>query len=345
MLPLDSQSHSSTKEVKQHYVTLGSLPSSYSDHDTNILPKVSLSSSTSSISSCSTKHYKTTTTLSDAALPSPSSSRHFYSSNLGRPPGQQQQQQHGKQVRKSISATTGPNQTSSSIMPTASSSYPMTSMTNKTVPMKELQKIIADLKKENFDLKLRLYHLEQLLEKDLEKSWLTEENKRLQMELDERTTQVNTLEQALETFVNNEQKTTLCDASTQTITIGLASLIPSSTSSKSAPLSAPATFNNNNNQCHFFPSDPESFGLTSSIPPPSQTTKGISHPPNTKDWAIMVDRFQNVKIVSPKPPKSKYGTTEQNDRISGWIDRIPFPSFLSNDPLSNNTSSSSSSNK
>ncbi|KAG2218547.1 hypothetical protein INT45_013985 [Circinella minor] len=101
---------------------------------------------------------------------SSSSSRRFYRlTSLGRPPG----------LPKLATFPTSPSnpgsydQQQQSLSTYSNSSYHNNH--NKTAPFKEVEKMIADLKKENFDLKLRLFHM----------NWLEQENERLSLALEE----------------------------------------------------------------------------------------------------------------------------------------------------------------
>ncbi|CAO3599162.1 unnamed protein product [Absidia cylindrospora] len=280
-----------------------------------------------SLSSSSTLHYKASTMADPHSRSSSSNnSRHFYSSGLGRPPG--------SQAKRKTTPT-----------PTPSSSFPMTSSPSKTIPMKELQKIIADLKKENFDLKLRLYHLEQQAEKDMDKYWLMDENQRLQLELDDRTMQMEKLEQTMTLMQQQQQQqktpssssssssssSVSCDASTQ-VTFPPTSnrsnhqTIDTSSSSASrshvaqtSPFSAPVL--------PTFPADPASFGLPTSS---ALSASAVAHNKNI-DVATMVDRFQHVQLASPKVNR-RSSTSADDGRVTGWLDKIPIPSFMSSPP-------------
>lgn len=79
-----------------------------------------------SVRSSSTRHSRTLTDRPRSSSSS-SSSRHFYASSLGRPPGQYNGQ-----------TTTTPLATPT---PIASSSFPLASSSNKTIPVKEIQKV------------------------------------------------------------------------------------------------------------------------------------------------------------------------------------------------------------
>ncbi|ORZ18123.1 hypothetical protein BCR42DRAFT_450640 [Absidia repens] len=321
-----------------------------------------------SLSSSSTLHYKASTMADPHSRSSSSNnSRHFYSSGLGRPPG--------CQAKRKTTPT-----------PTPSSSFPMISSPSKTIPMKELQKIIADLKKENFDLKLRLYHLEQQAEKDMDKYWLMDENQRLQLELDDRTMQMEKLEQTISLMQQQKQQektspsssssssSSPCDASTQVTfpppppsnrSNHQASTIDTSSESRShvaqiSPFSAPVL--------PTFPADPASFGLptssalsTSAVA--SATTSRTTASSRTKniDVAAMVDRFQHVQLASPKVNRRSSSSAavataaaavtashkppvvvdeQDHGRVTGWLDKIPIPSFMSSPPASTPSSSS-----
>ncbi|KAI8337664.1 hypothetical protein BC941DRAFT_470552 [Chlamydoabsidia padenii] len=250
----------------------------------------------------------------------PRSSRHYYSSSLGRPPGQ-----HNVQ-------TTTPVATPA---PIASSSFPLASSA-KTIPVKEIQKLVTDLKKENFDLKLRLYHTEQQLEKDKDKCRLEEENDRLRMELELQKERMEYLEQVI--LENHHHQTQSCDASTQTtsskndmtttksmthklrITTPAEPITLTSSSSLSSSSLSPTTSNSNS----YFPSDPASFGLTSS----SSSLARQNHPSHNKvEIANIVDQFQNVKLHSPRSRQYKQPSPnhDHHGRVSGWLERIIFP--------------------
>ncbi|KAI8373604.1 hypothetical protein EDC96DRAFT_498922 [Choanephora cucurbitarum] len=87
----------------------------------------------------------------------------------------------------------------------------------KIAPMKEVEKMMADLKKENFDLKLRLYHLENLLNKD--STDLRDQNHKLRTQLEQKTRRIQTMEreiQALLERVNLNDPPTVVSIATQT---------------------------------------------------------------------------------------------------------------------------------
>ncbi|KAI9280509.1 hypothetical protein BY458DRAFT_584402 [Sporodiniella umbellata] len=96
-----------------------------------------------------------------------STSRHYehFSYNFGKPPG-------SEKLKKAKRLSKG-----SSVMPVG---YCI----QKIAPMKELEKMMADLKKENFDLKLRLYHSETILAKDYTTYQLSRENSKLRTSLE-----------------------------------------------------------------------------------------------------------------------------------------------------------------
>ncbi|KAI9010961.1 hypothetical protein CLU79DRAFT_772104 [Phycomyces nitens] len=118
----------------------GSLKT-FGERDDGSVISIPLASPESSSSSSSAKI--------SLSHPSP---RRFHSSHLGRPPGTRQ--------------------TNTSVKRPPSISH--TSPVHKTTPMKELEKMMADVKKENFDLKLRIYHLEEIMVKDVDQQLLEE---------------------------------------------------------------------------------------------------------------------------------------------------------------------------
>ncbi|KAI8147556.1 hypothetical protein BJV82DRAFT_664789 [Fennellomyces sp. T-0311] len=69
---------------------------------------------------------------------------------------------------------------------------PVSNNNNKTAPFKELEKMIADLKKENFDLKLRLFHMNRL-EQENEQLTLALEEQRQQRRGNARSVHTQTL--------------------------------------------------------------------------------------------------------------------------------------------------------
>ncbi|KAI8642992.1 hypothetical protein BD408DRAFT_415673 [Parasitella parasitica] len=68
--------------------------------------------------------------------------------------------------------------------------------------MKEVEKLIADLKKENFDLKLRLFHLEDIMTKDLDLYQLKQQNRKLQTHLEVSSKHMESLQQELNILLN-----------------------------------------------------------------------------------------------------------------------------------------------
>ncbi|CEP19766.1 hypothetical protein [Parasitella parasitica] len=72
----------------------------------------------------------------------------------------------------------------------------------KIAPMKEVEKLITDLKKENFDLKLRLYHLEDIMTKDLDLYQLKQQNRKLQTHLEVSSRHMEILQQELDMLLN-----------------------------------------------------------------------------------------------------------------------------------------------
>ncbi|KAI9484430.1 hypothetical protein BDB00DRAFT_855674 [Zychaea mexicana] len=110
--------------------------------------------------------------LSVSSSGSSSGRRFFRPTSLGRPPGL---------TKPATYSVPPPINTTRSSSSSSNSSYDYQQTpsvgghNNKTAPFKELQKMIADLKKENFDLKLRLFHT----------NWLEQENERLASALDD----------------------------------------------------------------------------------------------------------------------------------------------------------------
>ncbi|SAL97488.1 hypothetical protein [Absidia glauca] len=305
-------------------------------------PEALTTSPNLSVRSSSTRHSRTLPDRPRSSSSSSSSSRHFYASSLGRPPGQYSGQ-----------TTTTPIATPT---PIASSSFPLASSSNKTIPVKEIQKagnqlLVTDLKKENFDLKLQLYHTKQQLEKDRDKCRLEDDNYRLRMELDDRKRQMEELEQAVLQWQDHyqQQQQHSCDASTQTniavtapmdqglrITAPATPVALTSSSTSSVTSLSPTNLSTNSNS--YFPSDPASFGLTSSSSNVSSSTRqkpsaSPTRPRDKMDIANIVNQFQNVRLHSPKTGHHKYHPSlpdddvddDQHGRVSGWLDRLIFP--------------------
>ncbi|CAO3648732.1 unnamed protein product [Cunninghamella echinulata] len=234
-------------------------------------------------------------------------SRHFHSNPFGLPPGQTTATtaNHNNNTNNSINNNSIKRRSDShSIIPTTSISSPLlTSSSNRTAPLKELQKMITDLKKENFDLKLQLFHLEDSLKKeDIEKCRLLTENKRLNSDLEECLNQKRRLELALdhdiEFLLKNEKHyekeghinydKMYYDASTQTI-----EKEEKDYDSSSSPLY------NNSKHHHLFPTDPASFGLMS-------TRYLHTTQPAIEPFDTIVDQFSSVKLAMPKKPSLNY---------------------------------------
>ncbi|RCI03502.1 hypothetical protein CU098_012691 [Rhizopus stolonifer] len=97
-----------------------------------------------------------------------STSHHYeyFSYNLGKPPGSEK----AKKTKRLPKVT--------------SDIVPVGHCIQKIAPMKELEKMMTDLKKENFDLKLRLYHSETILSRDYNVYQLSQENSKLRTSLE-----------------------------------------------------------------------------------------------------------------------------------------------------------------
>ncbi|KAI8379341.1 uncharacterized protein BYT42DRAFT_613660 [Radiomyces spectabilis] len=250
-----------------------------------------LSPSSSPITSASSIR-KTRSCITDLSLSLSNHSRRFYASNLGRPPGLCNSPRNNKTNRYSMPQPQ-PQQTAS------------TPTHQKTAPMKELQKacvMITDLKKENFDLKLQLYHLEGLVEENLDKYQLEEENRKLWNELRERNEQVESLELALASLLakKEEQKS----VGTQTICVDV--------SLNSPPVSIKSYHT-------AFPVSPEAFGLSQ---------RGVVVQRGEADMSIdhMVTAFQSVRIQSPAPvPREEDLQHRNHGRVRGWLSQIEQP--------------------
>ncbi|KAG2190243.1 hypothetical protein INT46_006210 [Mucor plumbeus] len=113
--------------------------------------------------------------------------KRFHSSQLGKPPGLSQQS--SRPVNSSVSYN---NEINKPLPPTKT----------KIAPMKEVEKLIADLKKENFDLKLRLYHLEDIMTKDLDFYQLKQQNHKLRMNLEDSSKHMKILQHELNMLLN-----------------------------------------------------------------------------------------------------------------------------------------------
>ncbi|EPB88591.1 hypothetical protein HMPREF1544_04584 [Mucor circinelloides 1006PhL] len=118
--------------------------------------------------------------------------KRFHSSHLGKPPGLSQQ--------LSRSASNSSNSTSYSNEINKPPPPPPTK--TKIAPMKEVEKLITDLKKENFDLKLRLYHLEDIMTKDLDLYQLNQQNRKLRMNLEDSSKHMEILQHELDMLLN-----------------------------------------------------------------------------------------------------------------------------------------------
>ncbi|KAK4513794.1 uncharacterized protein ATC70_005800 [Mucor velutinosus] len=119
------------------------------------------------------------------------STKRFHSSHLGKPPGLNQQW--------SRSASNSSNSTSYS---NEINKPPPPPTKTKIAPMKEVEKLITDLKKENFDLKLRLYHLEDIMTKDLDLYQLKQQNRKLRMNLEDSSKHMEILQHELDMLLN-----------------------------------------------------------------------------------------------------------------------------------------------
>ncbi|OAD07479.1 hypothetical protein MUCCIDRAFT_104412 [Mucor lusitanicus CBS 277.49] len=117
--------------------------------------------------------------------------KRFHSSHLGKPPGLNQQM--------SRSASHSSNSYSNEINKPPP---PPPHTKTKIAPMKEVEKLITDLKKENFDLKLRLYHLEDIMTKDLDLYQLKQQNRKLRMNLEDSSKHMEILQHELDMLLN-----------------------------------------------------------------------------------------------------------------------------------------------
>ncbi|KAI9257372.1 hypothetical protein BDA99DRAFT_561856 [Phascolomyces articulosus] len=175
--------------------------------------------------------------LSVCSSSSASSRRLFRLTSLGRPPGlpkpatfstfpSSNPRSYGQQQQQSSS--------SQPLQPPPPQLHPNNNH-NKTAPFKELEKMIADLKKENFDLKLRLFHM----------NWLEQENERLISVLDEASHNKDK-----EKELNNTMMKTTSTTTTATRSIG-------TQTTPNVDLSHPST-----SYYTAFETSPEAFGLT-----------------------------------------------------------------------------------
>ncbi|KAI7863485.1 hypothetical protein BDF14DRAFT_1843623 [Spinellus fusiger] len=97
----------------------------------------------------------------------------FHSTSFGKPPSSTHSLSHGRTYK-----------------------IPLHNTTEKIAPIKEWQKMMADLKKENFDLKLRLYHMKEMLSEDADLH-LLEENHCLRLDIRHALDRIEALEQTL----------------------------------------------------------------------------------------------------------------------------------------------------
>ncbi|GAN05224.1 hypothetical protein MAM1_0085c04693 [Mucor ambiguus] len=118
--------------------------------------------------------------------------KRFHPSHLGKPPGLNQQ------LSRSASNSSNSTSCSNEINKPPSLPPPKT----KIAPMKEVEKLITDLKKENFDLKLRLYHLEDMMSKDLDLYQLKQQNRKLRMNLEDSSKHMEILQHELDMLLN-----------------------------------------------------------------------------------------------------------------------------------------------
>ncbi|KAI8078271.1 uncharacterized protein B0P05DRAFT_543153 [Gilbertella persicaria] len=123
--------------------------------------------------------------------------KRFHTAHLGKPPG----------------------------LPTPKSTHvqkPVQPPPTKIAPMKEVEKMIADLKKENFDLKLRLYHLENLIAQNTDIYELKHQNHKIRANLEHKNKRIDELEQELQTLlekINLNDPPTVVSIGTQTETV------------------------------------------------------------------------------------------------------------------------------
>ncbi|CAO3637516.1 unnamed protein product [Cunninghamella blakesleeana] len=296
--------------------------SSYHGQYSTIYSPPITTSSTSSVSSTTSSIHSPKLRFSSNnnsnKLESSSSIRHFHSNPFGQPPGLINKNatinnNNNSNNNNNINGGVNDGSTKKSDhhhpyyysnqdlsyppIPTTSTSSPLLSSSNRVAPLKELQKMITDLKKENFDLKLQIYHMENTLKKeDDEKIKLMNENKILNSNLEQCLHQKRELELALDQDIyflqrkeddhvyNSYHPKTYYDVSTQTIN----DQVPSSSSS--------LLYHQHH---HLFPTDPASFGLLS-----SRTNTNPSSI-ETKSFDTIVDQFSNVKLTLPKKPFNK----------------------------------------
>ncbi|KAI8329105.1 hypothetical protein BD560DRAFT_66177, partial [Blakeslea trispora] len=123
---------------------------------------------------------------SSASLHPYNKNKRFHTAQLGKPPGAQPLPKPAPMVSHRSTST------SAAITATHLTSH---YTPPKIAPMKEVEKMITDLKKENFDLKLRLYHLENLVSKDINGIGLRDQNHKLRTQLEHRNRRIQTMEQ------------------------------------------------------------------------------------------------------------------------------------------------------
>lgn len=134
--------------------------------------------------------------------------------------------------------------------------------------------MITDLKKENFDLKLRLYHLEDLITKDVDVYQLNEENCRLKMSLEDRTKYAEGLEREITLLLANQSNNKAAIEKS----IGTQTEFKTTTAAAAAALSPITPVTTNDSYPTAFESSPEAFGL---LPTANKTTHKNSTAPIT----------------------------------------------------------------
>ncbi|KAI8074003.1 hypothetical protein BC940DRAFT_315586 [Gongronella butleri] len=169
---------------------------------------------------------------------------------------------------------------------------------DKTVPMKELEKLLTDLKRENFDLKLRLFHLESAMTKEMDKFWLQSENERLQKEVEMKHGQVEALEDELTHLKETVRFGISCDSKgTQTDELPIMNAASSGPETRmDTPITTAIGATAEKTR---FPSDAASFGLISRQLG-RHVASAVAHEASKYD-EIDCDQFQQrVHIASPQ---------------------------------------------
>ncbi|ORX62558.1 hypothetical protein DM01DRAFT_1330688 [Hesseltinella vesiculosa] len=268
---------------------------------TAVWPAVSPSPSSSS--TCSTSSFRHSASTVDSSRHTSLSRRQ----SLGKPPGI-----HSPSTTSSQSQQKPKPSPSTLMLPHVSPSYSSTTNNSqhKTAPMKELEKLLTDLKKENFDLKLRLFHLESTMATEIDKYWLQSENERLQADLQLKVAETERLEDSLlglgsrlaEEMEKNKAKLSR-DATTQTDDTGPCAPLSATTHQPSQW----STQETNTGSCLYptdtvFPSNAAAFGLLS-----RPRRASLSHS-SSMEMDSVADQFQQqVHIVTP------------NYRVQRWL--------------------------